>query len=46
MGYPKLPPVEGYVTRGLQLENNHLGIDIATINQNEAANLNYQNYYN
>ena len=23
----------GYVTRGLQLENNHLGIDIATKNQ-------------
>jgi len=27
--------VDGYVTRGLQLENNHLGIDIATKNQND-----------
>ena len=35
MEYPKHPPVEGYVTRGLQLENNHLGIDIATKNQND-----------
>ena len=33
--YPDLPPVKGYVTRGLQFENNHLGIDIATINQND-----------
>ena len=35
MEYPNLPPVGGYVTRGLQLENNHLGIDIATKNQND-----------
>ena len=35
MEYPNLPPVEGYVTRGLQLKNNHLGIDIATKNQNK-----------
>ena len=35
MEYPNLPPVDGYVTRGLQLENNHLGIDIATKNQND-----------
>ena len=35
MEYPKHPPVGGYVTRGLQLENNHLGIDIATKNQND-----------
>jgi len=35
MEYPKYPPVEGYVTRGLQLENNHLGIDIATKKQND-----------
>ena len=27
--FPDIAPVEGYVTRGLQLENNHLGIDIA-----------------
>ena len=33
--YPNLPPVGGYVTRGLQLENNHLGIDIATKNKND-----------
>jgi hypothetical protein len=26
---PNSPPVEGYVSRGLQLNNNHLGIDIA-----------------
>ena len=26
---PNSPPVNGYVTRGIQLENNHLGIDIA-----------------
>ena len=31
--YPDIPPVEGFVTRRLQLENNHLGIDIATKNQ-------------
>ena len=35
MEYPNIPPVKGYVTRGLQLENNHLGIDIATKNQND-----------
>ena len=35
MGYPDLPPVEGYVTRGLQRENNHLGIDIATKKHND-----------
>ena len=29
MGYPNVAPVQGYVTRGLQHENNHLGIDIA-----------------
>ena len=33
MGYPNLAPVDGYVTRGLQLENNHMGIDIAAKNQ-------------
>ena len=37
MEYPKHPPVGGYVTRGLQLENNHLGIDIATKNQNDVS---------
>ncbi len=26
---PDKPPVDGYVTRGVQFENNHLGIDIA-----------------
>jgi len=26
LGYPDLAPVEGYITRGLQLENNHLGV--------------------
>ena len=35
MEYPDMPPVEGFVTRRLQLENNHLGIDIATKNQTE-----------
>ena len=35
MDYPDMPPVKGYVTRGLQLKNNHLGIDIATISQND-----------
>jgi len=35
MEYPDMPPVEGFVTRRLQLENNHLGIDIATKNQND-----------
>ena len=29
LDYPDLAPVDGYVTRGLQIENNHLGIDIA-----------------
>jgi murein DD-endopeptidase MepM/ murein hydrolase activator NlpD len=33
LGYPNLAPVDGYVTRGLQLENNHMGIDIAAKNQ-------------
>ena len=27
--YPGLAPVEGYVTRGLNINNNHFGIDIA-----------------
>ena len=35
MEYPDMPPVDGYVTRGIQLENNHFGIDIATKNQND-----------
>ena len=35
MEYPDRPPVEGFVTRRLQLENNHLGIDIATKNQDD-----------
>ena len=35
MEYPDRPPVEGFVTRRLQLENNHLGIDIATKYQND-----------
>jgi len=35
MEYPDMPPVEGFVTRRLQLENNHLGIDIATKNQDD-----------
>ena len=35
MEYPNSPPVKGYVTRGLHLGNNHLGIDIATKNQND-----------
>jgi len=33
--FPNSAPVKGYVTRGLQLENNHFGIDIATKNQND-----------
>ena len=37
MEFPNLSPVDGYVTRGLQLENNHLGIDIATKNQNDVS---------
>ena len=35
MEYPDMPPVEGFVTRRLQLENNHLGIDIATKKQDD-----------
>ena len=35
MEYPDIPPVEGFVTRRLQLENDHFGIDIATKNQND-----------
>jgi len=34
-GYPNVAPVQGYVTRGLQHENNHLGIDIAAKNLDE-----------
>jgi len=29
LGLPNAAPVKGYVTRGLQRENNHMGIDIA-----------------
>ena len=29
LGFPNSAPVKGYVTRGLQYENNHMGIDIA-----------------
>ena len=35
LGFPDLAPVEGYITRGLHLENNHLGIDIAARNQDD-----------
>ncbi len=35
LGFPNLAPVKGYVTRGLQLENNHMGIDIAAKNHDE-----------
>jgi len=35
MEFPNISPVDGYVTRGLQLDNNHLGIDIATKNKND-----------
>ena len=35
MEFPDIPPVEGFVTRRLQLENNHLGIDIATKKQDD-----------
>lgn len=35
MDFPNIPPVKGYVTRGLQLENNHMGIDIAAKNREE-----------
>ena len=30
LDFPSMAPVVGYVTRGLQLEKQHLGIDIAT----------------
>ena len=35
LGYPDKAPVDGYVTRGLQLGNNHLGIDIAAKHRDE-----------
>jgi len=35
LGFPNSAPVKGYVTRGLQLENNHMGIDIAAKNHDE-----------
>ena len=35
LDYPDLAPVNGYVTRGLQLEKNHLGIDIAAKQKDE-----------
>ena len=35
LGFPDLAPVAGYITRGLQLENNHLGVDIAAKNQDD-----------
>ena len=35
LDYPDVAPVDGYVTRGLQLENNHLGIDIASKHRDE-----------
>ena len=35
LGYPNEAPVDGYVTRGVQLENNHLGIDIAAKHRDE-----------
>ena len=33
--YPDSAPVKGYVTRGLQYENNHMGIDIAAKKHDE-----------
>ena len=35
LGFPNSAPVKGYVTRGLQHENKHMGIDIATKNREE-----------
>ena len=35
LGFPNSAPVKGYVTRGLQHENNHMGIDIAAKNHDE-----------
>ena len=35
LGFPDLAPVEGYITRGLHMENNHLGVDIAAKNQDD-----------
>ena len=35
LGYPDVAPVDGYVKRGLQLGNNHLGIDIASKHRDE-----------
>ena len=35
LGFPNLAPVKGYVTRGLQHENNHMGIDIAAKKHDE-----------
>ena len=35
LGFPDLAPVEGYITRGLQLGNNHLGVDIAAKNKDD-----------
>ena len=33
--YPNKPPVKGYVTRGLNIENKHFGIDIAAKYQDD-----------
>ena len=35
IGYPDKAPVNGYVTRGLNIEKNHLGIDIAAKYQDD-----------
>ena len=35
IGYPDKTPVNGYVTRGLNIEKNHLGIDIAAKYQDD-----------
>jgi len=35
LGYPDKMPVKGYVTRGLNIENNHFGIDIAAKYQDD-----------
>ena len=41
LGYPDIAPVEGYVTRGLNEEKKHFGIDIAAKYQDEIYSTGY-----
>ena len=35
LDFPDIPPVKGYVTKGMNIEDNHLGVDVAAQHRDE-----------